>query len=100
MVEPVAEKSAEGMAAKLAACWKARMSLWIGLIVLLVAVVGELLIYAVPGQYFIQSEAGDYFYSHAVLLQCLQVVANAGVYLGTIWVGVYLARWGVGKKKA
>ena len=83
---------------KIANCWKSTKSVWIGLAVLLLGVVGEVLLYALPGQYYVQSQAGEYFYSHYQLLNCLQVVANAAVFTGAVWVGGFMAFWGFRKK--
>jgi hypothetical protein len=87
-----------GVLGKIANCWKSNKSVWIGLAVLLLGLVGEVLLYALPGQYYVQSQAGEYFYSHYQLLNCLQVLGNAAVFLGAFWVGGYMAFWGFRKK--
>jgi hypothetical protein len=87
-----------GFAAKAMACWKSNMSLWIGVAVLVLAVVGELLLYLLPGQYYVQSSAGEYFYHHYQLLNSLHVITNTVIYLGAFWVGGYMAFWGFRKK--
>lgn len=91
---------AEGVLAKAAACWRSHTSAWIGLIILLLAVVGEILLYVIPGQYYVQSPAGDVFYGHYQLLNSLHALTNAGTYLGAFWVGGYFAFWGLRKLKA
>jgi hypothetical protein len=80
---------------KFAGGWKARMSLWIGLIVLVVGILGRVLIYVVPSEEWVSASS----YANYQLLSSLQVVAESVVYLGAVWVGVYLARWGFCKKK-
>ncbi len=76
-------------------CWKARLSLWLGVKVFLLGVIGQILLYVVPSEEFAtNSTYGDY-----QLIGSLRVCAEAAMYLGAIWVGVYLARWGVGRKK-
>jgi hypothetical protein len=73
----------------------ARMSLWIGLIVFVLGVVGRVLIYVIPSEEWVSASS----YANYQLLSSLQVVAESVLYLGVVWVGVYLARWGVCKKK-
>jgi hypothetical protein len=87
-----------GVLSKAASCWSSNKSVWIGLAVLLLGVVGEVLLYTLPGQYYVQSQAGEYFYGHYQLLNSLQVVCTAAVYLGAFWVGGYMAFWGFRKK--
>ena len=79
----------------IADCWKARESLWVGLIVLLLAVIGQILLVVVPSQEWLQSSE----WSHYRLHTSLGTVAQAAMLLGAVWVGVYLARWGLSKKK-
>ena len=76
-----------------AECWNARESLWVGLIVFTVGVLGQILLYTVPSEEFYASYAN--FQLHGSLTVC----AEAAMYLGVVWVGVYLARWGLMKKK-
>jgi hypothetical protein len=75
-----------------------RLSLWIGLGVLVLGVVGQILVDVLPGRYFIQSELGEVFYDRYQLLAGLRIAAESATYLGVVWVGVFLARWGVCKK--
>jgi hypothetical protein len=93
MDEPVG--AGEAISKKTEGCWKARLSLWIGLIVFLLAVLGRILIYVVPSEAWVSANT----YSHYQLLSSLEAVAQSVMYLGAVWVGVYLARWGVCKKK-
>ena len=83
---------------KLKECWKARESLWVGLIVFLVGVIGQILIWVVVSEDFLYGP--DATYGNYQLVYAFRVVAEALMYLGAIWVGVYLARWGISKKKA
>jgi hypothetical protein len=87
-----------GFAAKAASCWKSNKSVWIGLAILVLGVLGEILLYVLPGQYYIQSPSGEYFFSHYQLLNCLHVLSNTGIYLGAFWVGGFMAFWGFRKK--
>lgn len=75
--------------------WKARESLWLGLIVLLLGVIGQILLYVVPSEDFATNSG----YADYQMIGSLRVVAEAAMYLGAVWVGVYLARWGVARKK-
>ena len=83
---------------KMAAFCKCNTSVWIGLAILLLGVIGDVLLYALPGQYFVQSELGEYFYGRYQLLNCLHVVSNAAVYLGAFWVGGFMAFRGLRKQ--
>lgn len=80
---------------KMGECWKARTSLWVGLIVFLLGVIGQILLYVVPSEEFATNSS----YADYQLIGSLRVVAEAGMYLGAVWVGVYLARWGLTKKQ-
>lgn len=76
-------------------CWKARESLWVGIIIFLLGVLGQILLYVVPSEDFaMYSTYADY-----QLIGSLRVCAEAATYLGVVWVGVYLARWGLRSKK-
>jgi hypothetical protein len=83
---------------KLKECWKARASLWVGLIVFLVGVIGQVLIWACVSEDFLYGP--DATYGHFQLVNAFKAVAEALMFLGAIWAGVYLARWGIRKKKA
>ena len=87
---------------KLKECWKSRESLWVGLIVFLVGVIGQILIWVLVSEEFLygSAEGGPAEYWHFQLVNAFKVVAEALIYLGAIWVGVYLARWGISQKKA
>jgi hypothetical protein len=86
-----------GFAAKAAACWKSNMSVWIGLAILVLGVLGEILLYLLPGQYYVQNST-EVFYSHYQLLNSLHVLSNTGIYVGAFWVGGYMAFWGFRKR--
>ena len=78
---------------KLAECWKARESLWVGLIVFLLGVIVRVIILAaVP-------EEGFSAYWEYQVANIFNHVGDALLYLGAVWVGVYLARWGLSKNK-
>ena len=77
-------------------CWKAKESLWLGVIVLVLGVLGQILLYVVPSEEFATNSS----YGDCQLIGSLRVAAEAAMYLGAVWVGVYLARWGVRKNKA
>jgi hypothetical protein len=98
-VEEVQTEKSAGPLSKAAGCWSSNKSVWIGLAVLLLGVIGEVLLYVLPGQYYIQTQAGNYMYGHYQLLNSLQVVGNSAVYVGAFWVGGYFAFWGFSKKK-
>lgn len=73
--------------------WKARESLWIGLIVFLLGIIVRVIIVAtVP-------EEGFSGYAEYQVANIFNHVGDALVFLGAVWVGVYLARWGVRKAK-
>lgn len=95
--EQVAGASATGTGVGKAmwGCWKARESLWVGLIVLLLGVVGQILLGVVPSEDFMTYMS----YGEYQLISALGVCAEAATYLGVVWVGVYLARWGLRSKK-
>ncbi len=88
-----------GLCAKMAACWKSKQSLWIGLAVLLLAVVGQILINVLPSEGFFRSSVtGEYYDNRLDLVNSLTILANSGLYLGAFWVGGYMAFWGFRKK--
>lgn len=80
---------------RIAECWKARESLWVGMIVLLLGVIGQILLYVIPSEDF----ATNSTYADYQLIGSLRVCAEAATYLGAIWVGVFLARWGLRRAK-
>lgn len=75
--------------------WKDRESLWIGLIILVLGVIGQILLYLVPSEEFAQNSS----YQDYQLIGSLRVVSEAAMYLGVVWAGVYLARWGIRRGK-
>lgn len=77
-------------------CWKDRESLWIGLVILLLGVIGQILLYVIPSEEFATNSS----YQDYQLIGSLRVVAEAAMYLGAIWAGVYLARWGIRRGKS
>lgn len=76
--------------------WKDRESLWIGLIILVLGVVGQILLYLVPSEEFAKNSS----YQDYQLIGSLRVVSEAAMYLGAVWAGVYLARWGIRRGKS
>ncbi len=97
-VEGAADAPAESskISQKIAGCWKTRESLWVGLIVLLLGVIGQILLYLIPSEDF----ATNSTYADYQLIGSLRVCAEAATSLGAITVGVFLARWGLRKAKA
>jgi hypothetical protein len=83
---------------KLKECWKARESLWVGLIVFLVGVIGLVLIWTLVSEDYLYGP--DATYGHYQLVNAFKVVAEGLMYLGAVWVGVYLARWGLRKVRS
>lgn len=75
--------------------WKNRESLWVGIIVFLLGVIGQILLYVVPSEEFATSSS----YADYQLIGSLRVCAEGAMYVGAVWVGVYLARWGLRGKK-
>lgn len=90
-----ASAAGTGIGNVLGGCWKARESLWVGAIVLLLGVVGQILLDVVPSEDFMTYMS----YAEYQLINSLGVCAEAATYLGVVWVGVYLARWGLRTKK-
>lgn len=93
MDEPVGVGAWKKWCGSVAECWKSRASLWVGLIVFLVGIVVQVIIIAVVG------EEGFETYPEYQAARVFDVVAQALIYLGAVWVGVYLARWGLTRKK-
>ncbi len=88
-----------GFAKKAAACWGSNKSLWIGLAVLLLAVVGQILLNVLPSdEFFRSSVTGEYYDNRLDLINSLTILANSGLYVGAFWVGGYMAFWGFRKK--
>jgi hypothetical protein len=79
--------------ASIAECWKARASLWVGLIVFALGLIAQVIIIAVVG------EEGFDTYAKYQVARVFDVVGQALIYLGAVWAGVYLARWGLSRKK-
>ena len=77
----------------IAECWKARTSLWVGLIVFALGLIAQVIIIAVVG------EGGFETYPEYQVARVFDVVGQALIYLGAVWAGVYLARWGISRKK-
>ena len=91
--------ASQGLGANIAACWSTRKSLWIGLAVLLLAVVGQILINVLPSEEFFRSAVtGEYYDNRVDLVNSLSILANSALYLGAFWVGGYMAFWGFRKK--
>jgi hypothetical protein len=104
MDEPVGARAGTGGEAKpagawkkwcasTAECWNARASLWVGLIVFALGLIAQVIIIAVVG------EGGFETYPEYQVARVFDVVGQALIYLGAVWVGVYLARWGLSRKK-
>ena len=88
-----------GFTEKAKACWRSNKSLWIGLAVLILAVVGQILINILPSEEFFRSSVtGEYYDDRLDLVNSLTILANSGLYLGAFWVGGYMAFWGFRKK--
>ncbi len=83
----------EKWCASTAECWKARASLWVGLIVFALGLIAQVIIIAVVG------EGGFETYAEYQVARVFDVVGQALIYLGAVWAGVYLARWGLSRKK-
>lgn len=91
--------ASEGLGAKIVACWGARKSLWIGLAVFILAIVGQILLNVLPSDAFFQSPVTQEVYENRVdLVNSLSILANSAFYTGAFWVGGYMAFWGFRKK--
>ena len=91
--------ASQGLGAKIAACWGAHASLWIGLAVFILAIVGQILINVLPSDEFFRSAVtGEYYDNRVDLINSLSIMANSALYLGAFWVGGYMAFWGFRKK--